>query len=87
MAALNIKNEEAVRLAKQLSELEGESLTTVVIESLRDRLESRRRPRISDDRARDLLEWGKRIRAQESPESLARDPIADLYDEETGLPK
>lgn len=36
--ALNIKNEEADRLARELSELTGESLTEVVIRSLRERL-------------------------------------------------
>ncbi|HUF11092.1 MAG TPA: type II toxin-antitoxin system VapB family antitoxin [Rhodothermales bacterium] len=37
--ALNIKNEEADRLARDLAELTGESLTDAVIESLRERLE------------------------------------------------
>ena len=36
--ALNIKNEEADRLARELAELTGESLTDAVIESLRERL-------------------------------------------------
>ena len=87
MAALTIKNEEVVRLAKQLSALEGERLTAVVIASLQDRLESLNRPRISEERAQYLLDWGKRIRARESPESLVRDPVDDLCDEVTGLPK
>ena len=38
VVALNIKNEEAVRLAKELAALEGESMTTVVIEALREKL-------------------------------------------------
>lgn len=37
--ALNIKNEEADRLARDLAELTGESLTDAVIASLRERLE------------------------------------------------
>lgn len=37
--ALNIKNEEADRLARELAEVTGESLTDAVIESLRERLE------------------------------------------------
>jgi antitoxin VapB len=38
MVALNIKNEEAARLAKELAERKGESMTTVVIEALRAEL-------------------------------------------------
>lgn len=37
--ALNIKNDEADRLARELAELTGETLTDAVIESLRERLE------------------------------------------------
>ena len=37
--ALNIKNEEADRLARELAEITGESLTDAVIEALRQRLE------------------------------------------------
>lgn len=37
--ALNIKNDEADRLARELSELTGESLTDVIIAALRERLE------------------------------------------------
>lgn len=36
--ALNIKNEEADRLARELAELTGETLTDAVIEALRERL-------------------------------------------------
>lgn len=37
--ALNIKNDEADRLARQLAESTGESLTDTVIRALRERLE------------------------------------------------
>lgn len=36
--ALSIKNEEADRLARQISELTGESLTAAVVNALRERL-------------------------------------------------
>ena len=36
--ALNIKNEDADRLARELSDLTGESLTEAVVEALRERL-------------------------------------------------
>ncbi len=42
---LNIKSEDAYRLASELSRLTGESLTTVVTEALRERLERARAAR------------------------------------------
>ena len=36
---MNIKNEEAQKLAHELSELTGESLTTAITEAVRERLE------------------------------------------------
>ncbi|MGA9196603.1 MAG: type II toxin-antitoxin system VapB family antitoxin [Pseudolabrys sp.] len=36
---MNIKNKEIYRLAKQLSKLTGESLTTAVTEAVRERLD------------------------------------------------
>ena len=47
MSALNIKNEEAVRLVRELAELEGESMTTVVIEAVREKLDRTRNPESS----------------------------------------
>ncbi len=90
VVALNIKNEEAVRLAKQLAELEGESMTTVVIEALREKLDRTHTPQVNEQRMNYWLDRGREIRAhleRVNPESLGRDPIDDLYDEETGLPK
>jgi antitoxin VapB len=37
--SLNLKSDEAYRLAKELSERTGKSMTAAVIEALRDRLE------------------------------------------------
>lgn len=50
--ALNIKSERVDRLARELGELTGESLTTAVEIALRERVERerrRRRPRPLDD--------------------------------------
>lgn len=45
--ALSVKNQEADRLARELSELTGESLTEAVLVALQERLErERRRPGI-----------------------------------------
>lgn len=38
MTSLNIKNDEALRLVKELAELKGESMTTVVLEAAREQL-------------------------------------------------
>lgn len=90
---LNIKNEDAYRMASRLSELTGESLTTAVTTALRERLEREEQTRHLEERTRDREEWKRRIRA------IAADirahmkhplPTSDhgwLYDEETGLPK
>jgi antitoxin VapB len=43
--ALSIKNEEADRLARQLAETTGESLTEAVVIALQERLERARRQR------------------------------------------
>lgn len=44
-AQLNIKSEDAYQLASQLSELTGESMTTVVTKALRTELDREQRPR------------------------------------------
>lgn len=86
MPALNIKNEEAVRLVKELAELEGESMTTVVIEAVREKLERKRKPEINEARVQYWLRVGDELRANANPGWLASDPTEDLYDER-GLPK
>lgn len=87
MAALNIKNSEAVRLVKELAELEGESMTTVVIDAVREKLERERKPQIDEERMQYILDLGRRVRETADPDWLAADQIADLYDDDLGLPK
>ena len=81
---MNIKNEEATRLAKELAAITGESITRAIIESLRERLDRKKR----DDKKL-LAEvmaisraCGKRLRGKPIP-----DHGEFLYDSETGLPK
>jgi antitoxin VapB len=53
--ALSIKNEEADRLARELSELTGESITEAIVVALRERLANQRiRPGI-EQRLRRLI--------------------------------
>jgi len=84
-AQLNIKSEDAYRLASRLSELTGESLTSVVIRALRTELEREERTRDRQERLRRLREATADIRRH------LRHPLAGsnhdwLYDEK-GLPR
>jgi antitoxin VapB len=86
MAALNIKSEEAYRLVRELAELEGKSMTTVVVEAVQEKLDRERKPQINEERMNYWLEYGKRIRQATPPELLTVD-INDLLYDEYGLPK
>ena len=83
--SLNIKNEDAHRLARELAEFTGESMTLAVSEALRERLE-----RVKKDSraglAERLLKIGKECAAhiQEPYKSIDHGEL--LYDEK-GLPK
>jgi len=83
-AQLNIKNEDAYRLASRLAELTGKSLTTAVTDALRESL-------VREERARDRDERLRRVRAiaADIRQHLTR-PLPSsnhdwLYDE-NGLP-
>jgi antitoxin VapB len=81
--SLNIKSEEAHRMARELASRTGESLTTAVTEALRERLDRVRRER--EDLAERILAIGRDCAARlKSPLSNAE--IDDLYDED-GLPR
>lgn len=81
---LNIKSEDAYRLASRLSELTGESLTAVVTRALRAELEREERTRDTEQEVERMLAMGREIRAH------MREPVSsdlrDLYDE-NGLPQ
>ncbi|MCB1495207.1 MAG: type II toxin-antitoxin system VapB family antitoxin [Bauldia sp.] len=86
---INIKNEETVRLIRELAELTGEGQTAAVTEAVRERIE-----RLSHKSERERrLERILAISRETAP--LMRDFDMDealygengLYDRETGLPK
>jgi antitoxin VapB len=81
--SLNIKNDEAHRLASELARLTGESLTEAVTRALRERLARVDAP---DDRARRLIEIGRDCagRLKEPYRSIAH---GDLLYDERGLPR
>jgi antitoxin VapB len=83
--SLNIKNKEAHRLAQQLANITGESLTTAVTEALRERLERfRRNPR--EGMAERLMKIAKECGPRWKEPFRSTDHGDFLYDEK-GLPK
>ncbi len=83
--AMNIKNEETLRLARRLSELTGESLTAAVTEAVRERLE-----RVQSEQgaglADRLLEIGRDCAKHLKEPYLTAEHGDILYDDK-GLPK
>lgn len=86
MAALNIKNEETYRLARELANIRGKSLTEVVTESLRDSLEREQDRAIRDDRTEYWLAKGEENRRRMKTLVNSED-MGDLLYDEYGLPK
>ena len=82
---LNIKSEEAHRLAQQLAELTGESMTGAVTEAVRERLE-RLRAKRNEGLADRLLKIGKEC-ASHLKEPFRSGEHGDLLYDEKGLPR
>lgn len=82
---MNIKNDEAQKLAHELAELTGETLTSAVTEAVRERLE---RIRVSQGAglANRLLRIGKDCAAHIKEPFKSKDHGEMLYDER-GLPR
>lgn len=85
--SLNIKNEDAHKLARQLSKLTGESLTEAVTEAVRERLKrvqdkGKHASKLSDR----LLEIGRDCATRLKDPFLSADHGDLLYDDK-GLPK
>ncbi|ABD89469.1 type II toxin-antitoxin system VapB family antitoxin [Rhodopseudomonas palustris] len=80
---LNIKNDEAHRLATELAELTGESLTAAVTAALREQLVRERRRRQTDQAAEQLMKIGRRYASLPDSGRSADDILG--YDEH-GLP-
>lgn len=84
-AQLNIKSEDAHRLASRLAELTGESLTTVVTKALRAELAREERARGREERLRRIREITSDIR-RNLKRPLPSSNHDWLYDE-IGLPR
>lgn len=82
--ALSVENEEAARLARELARLTGESLTEVVVVSLRERLERKRAEQPQEDLFAAVMAIARDCAAL--PLLDPRSPDEILYDEQ-GLPR
>jgi len=79
--SLNIKNEETHRLAQELAELTGESMTAAVTEAVRERLE-RVKTEGRAERIRKIREdFARRLKGKPLPDH------GELLYDERGLPK
>ena len=85
---LNLKNPEVYRLAQELSEATGESMTEAVRLSLQERLDRVNGTREAEieRRNRRMSELAAMIR-ERIPEGTTREDIDDLMYDEHGLPK
>ena len=84
--SLNIKSTEAHRLAQELAQLGGVSLTQAVTEALREKLDREKYRRRDKPLSAELLEIGKRCAAHIKKPVKSSDHAAMLYDE-NGLPR
>ncbi len=83
--ALNIKNEEAQKLARELARLTGQTTTAAITEAVRERLDRLRSARGSG-LADDMVKIGKDCAAHLREPFRSADHGELLYDER-GLPK
>ena len=84
--SLNIKNEETHRLARELAELTGETMTGAITAALIERLEREKRERSIEERVRELHAIGQRCASMLRPGPSAVGHGDFLYDER-GLPR
>jgi antitoxin VapB len=86
--SLNIRSEEAERLARNLAELTGDSITGAITVALRERID-----RVRDRESREVAERAARLRAISSDagrrwvEPYRTADHGDLLYDEAGLPK
>lgn len=83
--SLNIKNDETCRLASDLAQLTGETMTGAITVALRERLERERRQRGIETRARELRAIAERCAKLMGPGPSAIEHGDLLYDNQ-GLP-
>ena len=84
--SINIKNQETCRLANELAQLTGDTMTGAITVALRERLERETSERSAEAKVRRLLAIGERCATMmgEGPSAVEHGDY--LYDER-GLPK
>ena len=84
--SLNIKNEETCRLASELANLTGETVTGAITIALKERLERKKREGSAEDRLREMRAIATRCATllRDGPSAVEHGDF--LYDER-GLPK
>ncbi len=85
--SLNIKNEETHRLAREVAQRNGETVTMAVTIALRERLERQAEPLKRKSRFEALRKFSEQCAPLFQDGRSGNEMINDLYDEETGLPK
>ena len=85
MPSLNIKNEETVRLVRELSRRTGKSMTVAVTLAVKAQLE-KERPNPKAGLAKWLDELTKETVALMNDGRTSKELLDELYDPETGLP-
>ena len=84
--SINIKNEETCRLASELAQLTGDTMTGAITVALRERLEREKSERSAEARIQRLLAIGERCASMLGPGPSAVEHGDFLYDER-GLPR
>ena len=84
--SLNIKNDETCRLARELAQLTGESMTGAITVALRERLEREKHERSVEQRVQKIRAIAERCARNLKPGPSAVEHGDLLYDER-GLPK
>lgn len=84
--ALNIKNEETYRLARELAQRNRETVTMAVTIALKERLERQEKAKKREGRLEWLLKLTERTAPLMNDGRSSKELIDELYDPETGLP-
>jgi antitoxin VapB len=83
---LSVKNPRAHELASQIAELTGDTLTSVVIQALQEKLESETRRRSRVGMAKRIREFAERFAEGMPPDANSGEHGSMLYGED-GLPR
>lgn len=86
MSTLVIDDEEAVRLVKELADIRGESMTTVIVNAVREELDRERQSSRPTQLAEKLIALSERS-APKWREPWRSTPHGELLYDEDGLPK